>query len=130
MSKDLKLEEMDWTLAAFSREMWKELKANRRKGDRAGWLACHPMQLVMEVFHHAAKLHAAVLELKKLPSSEAGYTRSHFRDLVREYAADTANMAMMVADSVGVLNVPGTLPSSEKKLNTEWSKRAVGHKRG
>ena len=95
----------------FQREMIEQLAANKKKGDRAGWLACEPMQLVLEIYYHTGKLQEAV--------------KNNNADLVREYSADVANMAMMVLDRTG-----GLLPLSDESLvekpNTAWTKRIVG----
>ncbi|MBP6908540.1 MAG: hypothetical protein KBB75_01820 [Candidatus Pacebacteria bacterium] len=94
----------------FQKEMIKQLSDNKRKGDRAGWLSCEPMQLVLEIYYHTGKLQEAVKNNKK--------------ELIREYTADVANIAMMVLDKSG-----GLLPLAEKnsleKPNTTWTKNII-----
>jgi hypothetical protein len=91
----------------FQEKMIEQLAANKRKGDRAGWLACDPMQLVLEIYYHTGKLQEAV--------------KDNDAELIKEYSADVANMAMMVLDRTG-----GLLPPSEgtaaEKPNTAWTK--------
>lgn len=87
-------------LAPFLALMEIELHANSRKGDRPGWLAMSKAVGMLEIYYHAAKLQKAVKD-EDLPS-------------VREYAADVANMAMMLLDVCGGLDCAGTrLASSE-----------------
>lgn len=90
--------------------MIEQLALNKRKGDRAGWLACEPMQLVLEIYYHTGKLQEAV--------------RSNNKNLIKEYSADVANMAMMVLDKTG-----GLLPLEEniflEKPNTTWTKNII-----
>lgn len=94
----------------FQQEMIHQLAANERKGDRAGWLACDPMQLVIEVYYHTGKLQEAV--------------KNNNADLIKEYSADVANLAMMVLDKT-----VGILPLEEKEIsdkpNTVWTKNII-----
>lgn len=76
-------------LTPFVTLMEKELHANAGKGDRAGWLAMSPAVAMLEIYYHAAKLQKAVKD-------DAG---PH----IQEYAADVANMAMMLLDLCGGL---------------------------
>ena len=79
---------------AFVQAMADELRANAHKGDRAAWLQDDPWVLVSEVLYHAAKLSYALRQYRQGDGPA---------ERVLEFAADTANMAMMVADSAGVL---------------------------
>ncbi len=114
--------------------MLSELLANRRKGDRAGWLAVAPMALVLDIYYHVGKLQAAVNDLERQRARLDAEMRSttSLRGLehvawrlaeraVREHAADVANMAMMVADRCGVLGLPPGEPASERAPNTAWT---------
>lgn len=78
-------------LAPFLNMMNAELHANSGKGDRPGWLAMDRKTALLEIFYHLAKLQKATKD-----DDLAG---------IREYAADVANMAMMLADICGVLDV-------------------------
>lgn len=85
----------DHVLYPFARLMAKELHANAGKGDRPGWLTMTPAIGMLEIYYHAAKLQKAV----KTGNAEG----------IREYAADVANMAMMLLDVCGGLDVVGDL---------------------
>lgn len=80
----------DDVLAPFVAMMMHELDANSGKGDRPGWLAMDRKTALLEIYHHLAKLQKATLN----------------NDLhgIREYAADVANMSMMLVDICGVLD--------------------------
>ncbi len=104
-------QELQVAVNAMARHMKRELLMNRRKGDRKGWLQCEPMQLVLEVYYHAGKLQNAV-KTKNLSD-------------VREYAADVANMAMMVMDKCGVLGLPDINSLDKNLRNTEWTKKIM-----
>lgn len=78
----------------FVRAMADELRANAHKGDRAGWLTMSSREAVSEVLYHAAKLSYAC---RQHLQEEGELTK------VREFAADVANCAMMVADIHGGL---------------------------
>lgn len=77
-------------LAPFVSMMERELHANSGKGDRPGWLSMDRKTALLEIHYHLAKLQKATLS----------------NDLhgVREYAADVANMSMMLVDVCGVLD--------------------------
>jgi len=81
----------DDVLLPFARLMAKELHANAGKGDRPGWLQMSAATAMLEIYHHAAKLQKAVKD-------GAG-------DAIGEYAADVANLAMMLLDVCGGLEV-------------------------
>jgi hypothetical protein len=104
----------------FVQAMVRELAANAGKGDRMGWLAAGPAALLAEVHDHAAKLHVAARELIRVQQGQEqrptpwGTSNDAERqvlwqleDRVREFAADTANMAMMLADALGVVGREG-----------------------
>lgn len=84
----------DNVLVPFARLMAKELHVNAGKGDRPGWLSMTPAVGMLEIYYHAAKLQKAV----KDDNGEG----------IREYAADVANMAMMLLDLCGGLAVADT----------------------
>lgn len=79
----------DDTLMPFMALMRKELHANAGKGDRPGWLAMSSDTCLLEIIYHFGKLQASV---KRGDS-----------DGMAEYAADVANMCMMLLDICGVL---------------------------
>lgn len=102
-------------LELFHRAMAEELAANADKGDRPGWLGATPPALLLDVHDHLAKLHLAAVEHgrrergmipRPLPWGDRDTA-----SLVREFAADTANMAMMLADRLGVLDAPRERPA-------------------
>lgn len=76
-------------VTAFGELMRRELAANAHKGDRDAWRNAQPKDLLLQVSWHMIKLGAAC---------RAG-------DLggVAEYSADIANLAMMIADTYGLL---------------------------
>ena len=88
------------TLAPFLDMMDRELHANADKGDRPGWLSMSSAESLLEIYYHVAKLQKAVKD-----RDDAG---------IAEYAADVANMAMMLADICGQLS-PNTLPDSRPR---------------
>lgn len=76
-------------LRPFVEMMERELHANAGKGDRLGWLKMTPAIGILEIYYHASKLQKAVKD---------GNTEG-----IREYAADVANMSMMLVDVCGLL---------------------------
>lgn len=87
----------------FVTEMVEELAANSHKGNRPGWLTMTPAQAVAELLYHAGKLAVAVRQVQRDPDPRIQLTEAE----VREYAADTANCALMVLDVMGLLDVDG-----------------------
>lgn len=79
----------DDTLLPFFAMMRKELHANVGKGDRPGWLSMSSDTCLLEIIYHFGKLQKAV--------------KSRDGDGIREYAADVANMSMMLVDICGLL---------------------------
>lgn len=84
-------EKYDDVLLPFLALMRAELHANAHKGDRPGWLSMDRKTAMLEVFYHMGKLHQAVHR-----DEEAA---------IREYAADVANMCMMLTDVCGCLEL-------------------------
>lgn len=78
-------------LVPFLAMMDNELHANAGKGDRPGWLAMDPNTALFEIYYHMAKLTYAI---RKGNAAET-----------REFAADVANMSMMLLDVCGLLAV-------------------------
>ena len=94
---------------AFVQLMADELAANAAKGDRFGWLAAGSGVLLLECHDHLAKLHVAVRELRRRQAGEPARPTpwgGDMEDRVREFAADTANMAMMLLDSLDLIEQP------------------------
>lgn len=81
----------DDTLLPFLEMMRKELHANAGKGDRPGWLAMPAEICLLEIFYHLGKLQKAV--------------KKGDGDGMCEYAADVANMCMMLLDICGALHL-------------------------
>lgn len=76
-------------LRPFVIQMERELHANAGKGDRPGWLKMSPEVALLEIYYHLAKLQKAVKD-----NNGPG---------IQEYAADVANMSMMLLDICGGL---------------------------
>jgi hypothetical protein len=82
-------EKYDDTLMPFLKMMRNELHANAGKGDRPAWLQMTPGECLLEIYYHLGKLQKGVKDNDRL--------------WIKEYTADVANMAMMLADICGVL---------------------------
>lgn len=95
-------------LRRFVGLMADELAANDGKGNRPGWLTMGRKEALAEVHWHASKLAVEAKEASELPL--AALRNSAAPALVREYAADVANCALMVLDCMGLL-----LPDNEKE---------------
>ncbi|MGC6782018.1 hypothetical protein ACP0IR_26265 [Pseudomonas aeruginosa] len=74
----------DDVLLPFLKLMEHELHANAGKGDRPGWLQMDRKTALLEIYYHLGKLQKA--------------TRDNDPAGIVEYAADVANMAMMLVD--------------------------------
>lgn len=81
----------DVVLKPFTRLMERELHANSSKGDRPAWLKMTAGECLLEIYYHAGKLHKAV--------------HGSQGDGILEYAADVANLSMMLTDIVGALGI-------------------------
>ncbi|MDG3878091.1 hypothetical protein L5B10_29765, partial [Pseudomonas aeruginosa] len=79
----------DEVLLPFLKSMEHELHANAGKGDRPGWLQMDRRIALLEIYYHLAKLQKATKD-----NDAAG---------IVEYAADVANMSMMLVDVCGLL---------------------------
>ena len=84
-------------LVPFFAMMENELHANAGKGDRPGWLKMGRKTALLEIYYHLGKLQKAAKD----------------NDLtgIVEYAADVANMSMMLVDVCGLLTGPLTAVS-------------------
>jgi hypothetical protein len=98
-------------VASFVAMMLTELAANDGKGNRPGWLTMTRKEAIAEVHWHAAKL-AVSAKAITLFGEESPVRESAEQD-VREYAADTANCALMVLDCAALLGPPLPLPDPE-----------------
>jgi len=94
------VEKYDDVLLPFLSLMRAELHANAHKGDRPGWLQMDRKTAVLEVFYHLGKLHQAVHR------DEAA--------AIKEYAADVANMCMMLLDICACLDATAALNEVRK----------------
>lgn len=74
------------TLAPFTRRMAAELQANSHKGH---WAGADEATMIAEVVYHVGKLHDALIYSKGDPL---------------EFAADVANLCMMIVDNRGLLS--------------------------
>ncbi len=84
----LEVEEYKSALYEFMKLMYRELIDNHDKGGRSapdGWLWVPPKQLLGEIYYHTGKLQEAI--------------RAKDLELIIEYSADVANLALMVADN-------------------------------
>ncbi|HBO4166788.1 TPA: hypothetical protein L4T92_001382 [Pseudomonas aeruginosa] len=79
----------DDVLLPFLKLMEHELHANAEKGDSPGWLQMDRKTALLEIYYHLGKLQKA--------------TRDNDPAGIVEYAADVANMAMMLVDVCGLL---------------------------
>lgn len=93
-------EKYDDVLLPFLSLMRAELHANAHKGDRQGWLQMDSKTAILEVFYHMGKLHQAVHR-----GEEAA---------IKEYAADVANMCMMLLDVCACLDATAALNGPDK----------------
>lgn len=84
----------DEVLKPFVKMMEAELHANAGKGDRPGWLSMSANTCLLEIYYHLSKLQKSV--------------KDGNGDGICEYAADVANMSMMLVDICGglALNAP------------------------
>jgi hypothetical protein len=80
-------------LAPFIKSMELELNLNSGKGDRDGWLSMSSDTCLLEIIYHFGKLQKAVKDKDGIG--------------ILEYAADVANLSMMLADICGTLEVDG-----------------------
>jgi hypothetical protein len=87
---DAQAQKYDDTLLPFVALMRRELHANAGKGDRPGWLAMSSDTCLLEIIYHFGKLQASV--------------KRGDGDGMAEYAADVANMCMMLLDICGAIN--------------------------
>jgi len=83
------MKKYDEVLIPFLELMRKELHANSSKGDREGWLAMQPWEILLELFYHMGKLQKVVKN-----NDFAG---------IREYSSDVANLSMMMTDRHSLL---------------------------
>ncbi|MBI7024060.1 hypothetical protein JEW38_08515 [Pseudomonas aeruginosa] len=79
----------DDVLLPFLKSMEHELHANAGKGDRPGWLQMDRKAALLEIYYHLGKLQKA--------------TKGNDTAGIVEYAADVANMSMMLVDVCGLL---------------------------
>lgn len=91
-------------LRPFVALMEKELRANSHKGDREGWLQMTEEQALGEIEYHVSKLSKAMTDMNP--------------DGMREYAADVANLCMMLLDIGGQLAERDALL---RKLDDAWN---------
>ena len=81
----------DEVLKPFLALMERELHANTGKGDRPGWLKMSTDKALLEIYYHLAKLQKAV--------------KNNEINLIAEHSADVANMAMMLLDVCGGIEI-------------------------
>jgi len=80
----------DDVLLPFLSLMRNELHANAGKGDRPGWLVMTPGECLLEIYYHLGKLQKGVKDGNSM--------------WIKEYAADVANMSMMLTDICACLD--------------------------
>lgn len=81
------IEEYKACIAVFGEKMLVELINNHDKGGRVGpegWINYDMKLFFNEIYYHTGKLQAAI--------------KNNDSELIKEYAADIANLALMVAD--------------------------------
>lgn len=87
-------------LKPFLAMMENELHANAGKGDRPGWLKMDRKTALLEIYYHLGKLQKAAKD-----DDQTG---------IIEYAADVANMSMMLVDVCGLLCIPTNSRSNDQ----------------
>jgi hypothetical protein len=85
-----------------AKEMVVQLEANQHKGDRKVWINMKVEDLMRELFYHASKLQGAIERNDKTG--------------IKEYAADVANIAGMVMDKSGVIDLDKIDNSRHEKV--------------
>lgn len=102
----------DNVLRPFVALMERELHANSHKGDRPGWLSMSRSQASLEIYHHATKLANAML--------------ADNPELIKEHAADVANMAMMALDVCGgLVDEPARQTPNDAEDARKWREHAA-----
>jgi len=81
----------DVVLKPFINLMERELHANSGKGDRPAWLQMPADTCMLEIYYHVGKLQKAL--------------KDGNGDRICEYAADVANLSMMLTDLCGALGL-------------------------
>ncbi len=84
-----------------AKEMVIQLEANQQKGDRVVWVNMPVEDMINEIHYHTEKLSIAVKRKDK--------------KLIREYAADVANLAGMVMDIMKVVDLDSIDDSRGKR---------------
>lgn len=98
----------DEVLKPFTQMMEKELHANSGKGDRPGWLSMPADTCLLEIYYHLGKLQKAV--------------KDGSGDGICEYAADVANLSMMLTDICGALALfAAGQPADQQGETVVWS---------
>lgn len=97
----------DEVLKPFMGMMEKELHANSGKGDRPGWLSMSADTCMLEIYYHLGKLQKAV--------------KDGNGDGICEFAADVANLSMMLTDICGALNLfAAAQPADQQGEPVAW----------
>ena len=104
MTTKLTVNDLRPSVVAFAIEMERELRANARKGNRAAWRREFPADLIAHLSEELDELDTAAWELRR-PGMRLDAIPARLA-AVRSEAADVGNMAMMVADACGALDVP------------------------
>lgn len=102
-------DEMFKAIDKMAELMKRELEENfDRKGGRKDWLKMDAMSHVLQVYYHNAKLQFAVKDLLlfRSDSDASRHELQHQEELVKEYAADCCNHALMTLDVLDLLGVP------------------------
>lgn len=96
----------DEVLKPFMGMMEKELHANSGKGDRPGWLSMSADTCMLEIYYHLGKLQKAV--------------KDGNGDGICEFAADVANLSMMLTDICGALNLFAAAQPADQQGEPVW----------
>jgi len=97
--------------------MKNELNENMRlKEGRKNWINDQARMHVLQTYYHTGKLQVAVTALELLMKDEdsSRHEIAFQQEQVKEFAADVANHAMMVLDTLDLLGVPKPEPKKEK----------------
>lgn len=84
----------------FVKQMYWELVDNKDKGGRKNWLGVNADDLMNQIHEHVSKLQIAYLAMRK--ARPTGWDKPS-PELVKEFAADTANLCMMLLDNLGLI---------------------------
>lgn len=101
----------------FAELMKHELDENlSKKGGRVHWIEDKARDHVLQTYYHTGKLQVAVKALEDLLKNDGSRAKTKAQEEeIREFAADVANHAMMVLDTLGLLGLPKSVKREQEK---------------